>query len=301
MSLLNCIKLYQNQFDIVPKITIRNSVYQNVQHKAIKILVADMSYIFQCYIYINMAKEYAIAYLDNVTTILCDDTISVTEKEYCIELFEKVTDTSELWINFIQKKEQCRLPNKLGTKCMGAGGIMGLIFAFLDNINFNNSVYLSDDSQIMTQKTLLPRLICYKESIYANFGFIPAIIDVNKYNLVLEKLRHTMIQISPGTNIYLLLPEEIKALNNKFLSLYDLYYIFGRPSDIVEGTRNAQFFAELPADIKRELLFINKYYEKMVNIDYKKFLVCGKATPMIGGTNNSIYIHKLKKYLSKLL
>lgn len=309
----NCINDYTIvEFDVIEQIDLRNTTYKNIKHKQIPFHFEGIDYKFECYI-LDVTNKQAIIYLNNINTIIEDtytydtgDELSkidvTTPKMYCIELLQKYP-SNELWINFIQNKHDCRLPNRPGTLCKGLGGIIKLIFNFLNLLSFKGNIFLEDDSQIFGQSTLIPRLLTYYDSIYSKYGFEIILTPEGKKEHfdLRESLCHTQIPISSALLIYTFLPEEVKAFENKTMSLYDLCYYLKSPKSLVDGTRNNDFYTNLPQEVKTKILQLKKYYSKMINSNYTSYLDCNSV--LAGGNKNEISIleHKYIKYKTKYM
>ena len=309
----NCINNYTNvDFSTIEQIDLRNIIYKDVKYKQIPFTFKGIDYKFECYIFDETNKQ-AIIYLNNINSIITDGyshengeelyKIDVTTpKMYCIELLQKYP-LNELWINFIQNKPDCRLPNIQGTLCKGLGGIIKLIFNFLNLLGFKGNIFLEDDSQIFGQATLIPRILTYYDSIYAKYGFELILTPQEKkeYFNLRESLCHTQIPISNTLLIHTFLPEEVKAFENKTMSLYDLCYYLKSPKSSAEGIRNNNFYVNLPQEVKAKILQLKKYYSKMKNSNYIDYLNCNSV--LVGGNKKELGIleHKYIKYKTKYM
>lgn len=305
-NIARCIIDYKSVIppDSVNNITLRNDEYVNVYHKTIPINFDSKEYKFECYVYKDKDNIILTSiYLNNEKNPIIDfdewnhqPIVNIYPKKYCIEILGK--KDNELWINFIQKKVECMLPDIRGTNCMGLGGILKLIFTFLDKIGYVGNIYLEDESQILGQPTLIPRLLLCKDSIYSRYGFKPdrSTSDMTNHHLLLDELQHTQINISPISKIYKLMPPEIISLQNNTMSLFNLAKIFSNPTSKEEADRNNEFFVNLDKEIKEKINTLKRYYTKMINTNYKLYMECDI---MKGGGKENIKDYLLDEYKRK--
>lgn len=214
--LIDCFLGLQNngfKFKMMPLI-IRGILYDQARVYPYRFLFENNFYEFICIIYSDNPKvPKGIAYLNNISeynkeyNIITEsdeyrppdyldayETIDVMQKLYCAEIMDYTYDNKDIvLLNWLQNKSTCDIPNIEGTACRGLGGLLRLIFAFLQNINFNGSLYLDDDSMFQGIKTLVPRLLTGKQSIYYTYGFrISKKINFN-INEIIHRLANTHI------------------------------------------------------------------------------------------------------------
>lgn len=282
---------------------LRGNQYIDVYHKTIPINFYGITYNFECYVtpVTYDTDPSSIVLLDNIESIYDIEydystgveiemkQVDVTRKRYCIELLDK---HGELWINFIQNKQiDCRLPNIQNTNCKGLGGILKLIFNFLDHINYNGPIYLEDDSQINGHKTIMARLLSGGNSVYGAYGFVPSQLN-SDYNERYLRLMETEIEINHNKPYYQYLNEDQKLLQT--IKLSNLAESMKRIDSVATGERYTKIFVNLDAGIKSEIDYVCRPYRKMINENYRNYLNCDVQH---GG---GIYKQKYEKYALKI-
>jgi hypothetical protein len=208
-TVIGCFKKMEENF-INLNIVLRGTYYENAKKMDYYVTFGSGTYKFICFI----TNDTGIAFLDNIRpnnreiveykrefignkpkhTLVID----VESKFYCIEILDKKKDNKLLtYINFIQNKNYCDVPNE-GIYCKNLDGLIKLSLVFLKSIGFVGPLYLDDDSQFnlgenIVIETLIPRLLLNKGSIYSKYGFKPTRISENEIRETVEKISEIKI------------------------------------------------------------------------------------------------------------
>lgn len=278
--------MHNNDNFIAEQIKIRNVVY-DTKYKKYKMKFDGVEYEFICVMYEDENNNnMGIAYLNNISfghpQILEDidemhpetfefeifKAIQTENKKYCVEIMDKFVENKKaIYINWLQNRDDCDIPNNPNTVCKSLKGIMTLIFTFFRNINITGPIYLDDDSMIGGIKTLIPRLLSGKSSIYEAYGF------KSTYSMELiqsDLLKIKNIQIN-GLTVATILPQYVDS-RGVFLNGLDNFL-----NNIQENSEGKILMGR-----------IQKYYLKMINNDIStRNVLCQQ----IGGQNKN---NKLK-------
>ena len=199
-TIIDCLNNSNYHFE-KKDITFKNVNYKNASIAEVKYIFDEKTYQFICIKYLNNNTPLGTIYLNNVSTgknILIENNnsyfIDVSPKLYCIELSDKLSnDNIKTYLNWINYGSECDLPRSVKNICKSLEGMMRLIFSFLSEIKFIGPLYLDDDSMIGNIKTIIPRLLTGKKSIYDKFGFVTSYENNNRITELVDQLKNIKI------------------------------------------------------------------------------------------------------------
>ena len=190
-------------------------------------------------------------------------------------MIKKINNEIKTYINWINyDTEKCDLPSNQNSACKSLDGMMRLIFTLLQKINFDGPLYLDDDSIIAGIKTLLPRLLTDKRSIYEKYGFKISNEANEKLKQYISDLKNTKVDgelVSTGIN------EQFRGLNFK--------------------STMGDYIRQLRQNSGKTTYIVEKLHEGMKLDNYKQYPTDCKIINQKGAD----YYVKYKKYKNKYL
>lgn len=92
-------------------------------------------------------------FMENDDSIIVGNGVDATDKKkYCLQIADKIINSNgikeEVWLNFINTKPSCNIPNINYTNCSGARMLIKIMIKFLQHVGYTDRVYGDDDSQI---------------------------------------------------------------------------------------------------------------------------------------------------------
>lgn len=286
-------------------VNVRNVVDLDARMSEKTVVLNNQQYEFICILYHDNTLIRGIAYLNNLMIngqsiveneeeyeetddkwenpiIVKTIRTNIDPKKYCIELFDKSYNGSDITIiNWIQSKSYCDVPNVPGTDCNGLSGIMKLITTFLNSIGFNGPIYLDDDSRFNAVPTIIPRLLIGRDSIYASYGF--KVRNAHGIDKLINDLKNATLN---GTKLTDLIKQHMDN-NNRFLPSLGNFYnqMLGDPN------------------VREIINKITSQYLNMKNDNIYNHVTqsCNALTGGYNNSNNDIFYHKYIKYKTKYL